>query len=426
MRGIRDLLRGNGALLLLVPIRVLAGLVGVGPSLVALVLLDPAAYGTAAAVIAVALVALGPVAQYLTQSWLRDLMRGAADGETVVAPAGSPAILAYLAAVVLALEAAAASELFAAGECRRIEVVLLLVVVAKLLEVHHVARRRKYAAVLLFYVLPPVVQSAFMIAAHLAADIGAYEATILGFMAGQAVAIVAALANDPAALGIFASLARGRLRQTTRAGFLAPSLLFANGALLTLGDQLPTILLRAFGAAAAIPAFEVVRKINSVPSILVHAFGIHFNPDLIAHVQANRMPAFHGVWRRYLAISALCGVPYVAGVAAVFALPGFSSFLKGAELSVYWPLLASALVTTISAPVGAALVALDGDRWWFYGATAGVSALLLVAFAGFADPLLAVTGAVLVQNAAIGAIIAVGVGVLLRRRPGSTDATDDA
>jgi hypothetical protein len=422
MRRIRDLITAQGPFVFLVLVRIAAGVVGVGPSLVALTLLDRAAYGMAAADIAIALLALGPIGQYLTQSYLRDLMRAQTDGVAASPPAGTPAILVYLVAAVAALEAACAAGLRSPAECRSIELVLALVVASKALEVYYISNRRKYSAMVIFYILPPVLQSLVMVGAHLTIGGDGGTATVAGFVVGYAVALGAGLAGDRKGFAIFDPRRAGLGRHGLRAAVGAPALLFANGALLSLGEQLPTVLLRSLGASAAIPAFEVMRKICSVPATLVQAFGMHFNPDLISQIHAGDLRAFRATLVRYLAVAMTLGVLYVAGVAAAFWLDRHFGFLKGAEITTYWPLLAAALVTAGFAPIGAGLVALGGDRWWFYGAAGGVLALLSVTGgATVANALYTINSAVLAHVITLNAIVILGVTLLhraVRAEPG--------
>src|SRR5205085_587255 len=67
------------------------------------------------------------------------------------------------------------------------------------------------------------------------------------------------------------------------AEFEAARQFFATGALLAATDQLPVILLNAFGFRAVIPAYEVARKLASVPEVLIHALSMHMMPRLVEH-----------------------------------------------------------------------------------------------------------------------------------------------
>jgi hypothetical protein len=284
-------------------------------------------------------------------------------------------------------------------------------VVLKIFETCFISKGKKIAAIMVFYILPPLAQSFLMYGFSVMPSANGFWVTTIAYLLSLTLAIATALCLDRAVARLLYHIHLPTSWAEAKTEFFAATVFFANGTILSAAEQLPTILLRSYGLTYHIPAFELVRKVISVPSLIVHAFGMQFSPDLISHAQRNERYQFFKTLKSYFGASAFFGGAYILSIAAVATLfTGQIGPFKGIDLQEYWPLLLSALVTTLFAPIGAALIAIKGDTWWIVGATSGLAALLLISHFGHTHyGQLAIAFAILIDNLVLSCCIAVGV-----------------
>ena len=392
-------------------IRILGGLAGAGPALIALAMLDRGQYGLAAANIATALLLAGPITQFLNQGYIRSLMEAHARGERLRGPIGTCMIYAYVVVALIVLTVLGTTGVIQSGRAVVIGIILASVLVLKVFEVYFLSRKRKISSVILFYVLPPIGQCLLMIALHFTHAFDSYTTTLWAYISALWVAIIVVLFKDWLSVKLLFVFRIPQSFKDMKAECGTATLFFTNGMLLSASEQVPTILFKYFGLTFAIPTFEIMKKIMMVPSVMVHAFGMHFNPELIAHIHNKDFAAFRSTLKAYLTVSALFGIIYVGFVPlASLVFRDVVSFLKDLDIGGYWPLLASSLITTMFSPIGAAAVALKSDRWWLIGASFGFTVLLLVSFLGRPyDGQFGIILAILAQNLALSLCMAFGM-----------------
>jgi len=173
---------------------------------------------------------------------------------------------------------------------------------------------------------------------------------------------------------------------------------------------LPVLVLGLLGHAAAIPGFELARKIASVPLVLIHALNMHLAPRMIGLVQAGDPQALMALMRR--AVLGLTGFALAYGACAavgVALLPLVGIGGQALSLALAVPLLLAATVGAAGAPFGIAGLALGAERWWVAGGIVGLSvqcALSLTLLPGLGAP--AVAWAVVAQTVALQGLVTVG------------------
>lgn len=397
-------------------LRIGAGAAGTLPPVAALAFFDRAAYGHAMANFALALLMIGPIAQYVSQGYLRELVaadaRGGSPAGAVTAPLYALLCIGLLAALAATTLLTPIDAAFAAG-------MVALATTARLQESWFVAAGRQNAAIALFYLAPPLVLVGLMLG--LRGITGADDFLLVAW--AQIVAyggcVLASLALQP-------NHGRGllvppipRSLAAWRRELSAAALFMANGAMLSATENLPIVLLRLFGFAAVTPTYELARKVAAVPGVLLHALNMHLAPRLISAAHAGAWQDFRAQLIRFSLITSSAGIAYIALALAilfglVFWLPGVAPRI---EVPVFVILLGAAAVTAVAAPCGSALIALRGEAWWTVGAALSLAIQLVIsAAAARGAGMIAIPLAALAQTAALSTVVMLGTIALLRRR----------
>ncbi|MEZ5785527.1 MAG: hypothetical protein R3D62_03350 [Xanthobacteraceae bacterium] len=397
-------------------LRIGAGAAGTLPPVAALAFFDRAAYGQAMANFALALLLIGPIAQYLSQGYLRELVAAdTRDGP----PTGAITAPLYALLCIGLLAALAATSLLTAIDAAFAAGIVAIMTAARLQESWFVAAGRQSAAIALFYLIPPLVLVGLMLGLHGIA--GGNDFLLVGWaqVAAYGGCVLASLVIQPAhGRGILvpripSSLAAWR-RELSAAG-----LFLANGAMLSATENLPIVLLKFFGFAAVTPSYELARKVAAVPGVVLHALNMHLAPRLISAAHAGAWQDFRAQLVRFSLITSSTGIAYIALALAVlfglvFWLPAIAPRI---EVPVFVILLAAAAVTAIAAPCGSALIALRGEAWWTVGAALSLAIQLVIsAAAARGAGMIAIPLAALAQTAALSAVVVLGTLALLRRR----------
>lgn len=387
-------------------LRIAGGAVAALPPVYALAFLDRAAYGAAITDVATALLLAGPVIEFIVHGYLRGAITAGDDR----APEGSFVVFAYTGVMLSAICLVWGAGLVDGRHAGLIAAMLVLILAMRLCESELVLRGRQAAAILLVYVLPPTLVCVLMAGMQGAGMTDHFA--VVGIAHGVAAALsVATIVVIAPGIGrrllpppVPASLAA--LRQEFRAvGAFA-----SHGTLLSASEPLPVLVLGLLGHAAAIPGFELARKIASVPLVIIHALNMHLAPRMIGLVQAGDPSALKALMRR--SIVGLTGFAVVYGACAICGvalLPLFGIGAQALSLALAVPLLIAAVIGAAGAPFTIAGLALGAERWWVAGGIVGLSVqcgLSLTLLPGLGAP--AVAWAVVAQAAALQGLVTFG------------------
>lgn len=396
-------------------LRIAGGAVAALPPIYALAFLDRAAYGAAITDVATALLLAGPVIEFIVHGYLRGAMTA---GDEERAPEGSFVVFAYMGLMLIAISLVWGTGLVDGRHAGLIAAMLVLMLALRLCESELVLRGRQAAAILLVYVVPPTLLCVLMACLQ--------GSGMTDHFAVVAIAQVVAAALSVAAVAVIApGIGRRLLPPSIPASWAAlrkecraVGAFASHGMLLSASEPLPVLVLGLLGHAAAIPGFELARKIASVPLVLIHALNMHLAPRMIGLVQAGAPQALMALMRR--AVLGLTGFALAYGACAavgVALLPLVGIGGQALSLALAVPLLLAATVGAAGAPFGIAGLALGAERWWVAGGIVGLSvqcALSLTLLPGLGAP--AVAWAVVAQTVALQGLVTLGTLKALRHR----------
>ncbi|MFM0155323.1 lipopolysaccharide biosynthesis protein [Paraburkholderia sediminicola] len=389
-------------------VRVLGGLASAGPAVLALQYLDKASYGRAASNYALALVLVGPISQYCTQGYLRQLVNNISSrrGDLFY---GKSAIAIYLMFATVALALASTLHLIGYDDFIFTESLMVIVVLMRMQEAYYVSRDWQRMSIIFFYVSPPMAICLVIFLLKKLTTTDDYLLVSIAQLVSFSSAVIASMLLKKDSLIYIKRWRAVTTWQDLGKEFSSVRVFLLNGAMLSATEQIPIILLRQFGLGAAIPAFELVRKLCSVPSILVHALSMFFLPRLIASERDRAWHDFRNIFFQFSVVLAFFGLAYVVTVlmATAFLSDMGSSLVRHVDFPVLWALLAAATVTSLAAPSGAALIALRGETWWTIGGLCSLTIQLVTC--AIAAPRLASAGvaiSVLAQNIVLSCIVA--------------------
>ena len=400
-----------------VTLRILGGAAATLPPLIALAWLDRAQYGHAMANYAIALLLIGPLSQFLTQGYLRELLNG--KGAAGAGPCGTSMVHVYALICILALCLAATTSIISWADAAIVAIMVAISVLSRMQEAWLVATRHQNLAMLLFYVLPPLVHSALILAVHASGEVNDFWSVALSQIVAYGGCLVASVLLAAGAAGrrlLLPVTARGVVEW--RREFAAVRHFLASGALLSTTEQVPIVFLNAFGLGAVIPSFELARKIASVPYVFIHALNMHMMPDLVRYAGENAWTQFRAVLARFTLVSGSIGSLYAGMVlVGVFALQGYADTANPIDTTMYVLLLCGAIVTAVGAPAGSGLVALNGETWWTLAASISLAVQLAISVLAL-GPLgaLAIPASILAQIIVLRCILAVGTALLFANR----------
>jgi O-antigen/teichoic acid export membrane protein len=364
-----------------------------------------------------ALLLIGPLSQFLTQGYLRELLNG--KGAAGAGPRGTSMVHVYTLICMVALCLAATTSIVSWADAAIVAIMVAISALSRMQEAWLVATRHQNLAVLLFYVLPPLVLSALILAVHASGEVNDFWSVALSQIVAYGGCLVASVLLAAGAAGrrlLLPVIARGVVEW--RREFAAVRHFLASGALLSTTEQVPIVILNTFGLGAVIPSFELARKVSAVPQVFIHALNMHMMPDLIRYVAANAWDRFRTVLGRFILVSGGIGCLYVAVViVGLLTLQRFSGVGQSLDMPVFVILLAAAAVTAIGAPIGSALVALNGEIWWTLAASISLAVQLLVSFLGLeAWGAEAIALSMLAQAVVLRAIVTFGTALLFANR----------
>ena len=387
-------------------LRIAGGAVAALPPIYALAFLDRAAYGAAITDVATALLLAGPVIEFIVHGYLRGAITAGDDR----APEGSFVVFAFTGFMLVAIGLVWGAGLVDARHAGLIAAMLALLLAMRLCESELVLRGRQATAILLVYVVPPTLVCVLMA--------GMQGAGMTDHFAVVGIAQVVAAALSVAAVVVIAPGIGRRLLPPAippdwaalRQEFRAVGAFASHGMLLSASEPLPVLVLGLLGHPAAIPGFELARKIASVPLVVIHALNMHLAPRMIGLVQAGDPPALMALMRR--AVLGLTGFALAYGACAaggVALLPLIGIGGQALSLALALPLLLAAVIGAAGAPFGIAGLALGAERWWVAGGIVGLSvqcALSLTLLPLVGAP--AVAWAVVAQTVALQSLVAFG------------------
>jgi O-antigen/teichoic acid export membrane protein len=402
-------------LLATLALRIFGGAAGTFPPLIALVWLNRAEYGHAMANYAFALLLIGPITQFITQGYLRALLHS---GTEAGHSPGTGTVLAYVLGCVLLLALGATVSVWSWVDAALIATMVAICALSRVQEGRLIAGQRQNAAVLLFYVLPPLLHAGLILGIHATGTVGDFWNVAISQIItyGGCVAASRVLIGTAGWRAFRAPLKVAQI--DWRADFGAARQFLVSGAVLSATENIPIVFLNGFGLAGAIPSFELARKIASVPSVIIHALNMHFMPGLVRTARDAAWDQFRSLTARFTYISSGIGTAYIALVLAGLALlqwvPVIAQPLDTASFVI---LLTAAVFTSIGAPVGSALVALNGEKWWTLAAGASLVvqlAISVLALKGLGAEAIALS--ILAQVIVLRAIVALGTWVRLSAR----------
>lgn len=406
--------------LTMVALRIGAGAVGALPPAIALAALDRVAYGHAMANYAIALLLLGPIDQYMIQGYLRGLVARAADG-CGRRPEGAGCIPAYI-AICLALFAAIGPWL----GLQRIDIVLIAVLViiaalCRLQERWFVAAGQPSAAIVLFYLAPPLVLSALILIARLFSRCDDFAiVSVAMILAYGGCALISLTMQEPDGRRLL--IPRIPLTVEEWRDEIASAWQFIlTGALSAATEQLPVILLRVFGFAGTIPAFEIARKLAAVPGVIYHALEFQLGTDIIHRAHVGELDAFRVSLRRLQWLTVSTGVLYFTAISGslLVAAEWFPAVTKQIDLPVAFIVLSAAVVPIFTSTAGTVVIALRGEKWWTLGALVGLIAEVAIALGTVSVfGRLAIPMSMVARSLAINIVIVYGAVQMWRRNVG--------
>ncbi len=354
-------------LLATIALRVMGGVAGAFPPLIALIWLNRAEYGQAMANYALALLLIGPIAQFISQGYLRALLHS--DGPTAQPP-GTGTVHAYVVACAVLLALGAAVSIWSWTDAALVAAMVAICAVARVQENRLIAAVHQNAAVLLFYVLPPLLHATLILCVHAGGIVDDFWNVAISQIVAYGGCAAASMLLVGGAAGWRVLLVPLTLaRVDWRADFDAARQFLASGAVLSTTENIPIVFLNSFGLSAAIPSFELARKIASVPYVVIHALNMHYMPELVRAARDGAWEQFRTLCARFTFISGGIGTAYIATVlAGLIVLQWVPVVAQPLDTASFVILLAAAVVTSIGAPAGSALVALNGDTWWMLAA----------------------------------------------------------
>jgi O-antigen/teichoic acid export membrane protein len=376
--------------------RVLAAALNVAPPLVGSVALGREMYGMVASVLALATIVFGPVSQILSQNLLRVLCT-AQRGERVIAAA-----LLFCTACVATILVAHLAGWLSPTEAAQLAVLVVSLTLLRICEVHLISSGRIVRAIAVFYAAPPLLSSAFYLAA------GAIDGSPVAAALAQSLAYcVAAAGGIYAAHGVKTVLVhalRTPVGSVARELAQSGSLMLA-GATSAASDFLPALLLRSLDALAVIPIYEVARKIASVPTTIANPLLNQTNPAVIRAYATSDRGEIRRLLRRLFRALLYPGVGF--GCFVVATLVAGSFIPRVSEVGeLLLPLSVGTLVSMWCLPYQSVLIAARGDRWFSLSSAVSVVLLLAVTYgAGVLGPGRAVAWAVAVSVAVGGLIV---------------------
>lgn len=389
--------------------RVIAGGIGFFPPLAAAISLDRLQYGLGASLFALALLVLGPVAQYVSQGYMRALLL----------PERPQVAAAHILVVFTALVASVLAVLCATGALAVLHgAVFLFAVVALMLsrleEVRQIANERQMHAVMLFYVAPPfIITLAFLLSAQTGMAMPWPMVTITMACGYLLPALLSCVLRG-------GRLRMGKIRPGTRdlAVLWSESRTFlVAGMVSSATENVPTLALTMLGIPERVATFEVMRKLASAISVFLHGLAIAFAPRIITAAARGDMPAVVATIRQNAKLSLLfAGIYLPAAILGVFVLRalGWEALFIPAGMAI--PLFLSSFVTCLAAPFGMAVAAFHMERWWVIGGATGFSAFAVtLLLAGILGGMQTVAIGILLQNIALSATITMVVCRKIRR-----------
>jgi hypothetical protein len=402
------------AMLTSITIRVTAGAAGALPALLALALLDRAAFGHATANYAWALLLTGPVLRFLGQAYFRDLISFAREPRS---PQGSAFIPLYALAMTGPTCALAWFGALTWTDAGFVMLNVLIVIASRMQESWFVAHGRPTAAILLFYLFPPLLHAILILVLLPAAASEQFWLVAVTQVVSYGGCVIAGVAMQPPQGRRQLLPHTASRRAGWRAEWTAVRQFFASGALLAATEQLPIVLLSLFGFRALIPTFQVARKLAAVPDVLIHALNMHMMPRLVNYADSGRWTEFRRVLRSFSLTSAGLSCAYIAvAVVAVYAFSRLSPDSMHIEFPFFAILFGAALINAVTGPLGSVTV-LQGDLWWMIGGGLSLLSQLCVSMLalGGLGPL-AIPLSVLAQVIVIRAITGMAAVLLLQEK----------
>jgi len=400
--------------------RLVAGGIGFFPPLAAAISLDRLQYGLGASLFALALLTVGPLAQYASQGYMRALLL---PERPQIAASHIVIVFTGVIGVVLAM-------LVLTGWVEPIHAALFLfavvaLVLARLEEVRQIAGDQQMRSVILFYVLPPfLIASTFLASGtlHLAMSWPVVTATMATSY------LLPALLSCMLRRGRI-RFAAGRLRRDDIVVLWMESRTFlVAGIVSSATENVPTLALTMLGIPERIATFEIMRKLASAISVFLHGLAIAFAPRIITAAARGDMPMVVATIRQNARLSLLfAGIYLPAAILAVVVLRMLGWEALSIPIAMAVPLFLSSLVTCLAAPFGMAVSAFHMERWWVIGGAIGFGAFaIMLLFNGMIGAMQAVAIGILLQNTALSAVITIVVCRMIRKGGGSQVGQDAA
>ena len=391
-------------------LRLIAGGVGFFPSLTAAIFLDARQYGLGATSFALAMMIVGPVAQYASQGYMRALLLP----DRAQIPA-SHIVMVFMSIVGMVMAGLAGTGFASPTGALIFALAVLSILFTKLEEVRQIAHERQMTSVLLFYILPPSITSASFVV----------SALMRWPLRWQAIAIIMALAYmTPALLSLMLRGSRplaGAMtidRRQIRLLWLESRTFLFSGIISSATENMPTLALTLLGAPQRVATFEVVRKLSSAISVFLHGLAIAYSPRIITAAANNDMPMVVKIIRQNGRLSALFALIYIPSAivgVVVMGMLGWKTLVIPVALAT--PLFLSAMVTCAASPFGLAVTALHQERWWVIGGGIGFATFCLtLSLTQMLGVMETVALAVLFQNTALSVTITLVVRRMIRQR----------
>lgn len=383
--------------------RLLAGCVGFAPPFLAASLLDGLTYGLGASSFAVGLLAVGPVSQYAKQGYLRSLLLS--DRPDISAQH----IMTVF--VIIVATVGAISCLLGYSSATSVASVLIAsatLAAARLEEVRQVAANRQLAAVVLFYVIPPLFISLIFILLWFFDYSPNWWMVSGGMSLSYLLPSIYSIVSRRGFIFRFSPIPR--LSNLNMIWCESRTFLFS-GFIMSASESLPTLSLAGLNQVDSIAVFELLRKLSSAVSVFLHGLSIAFSPSIIRAAADKDWFGVKKLIGKNAKISLAFALLYLPAAVLVVLLMERSHRLHGeVSLGIALPLFLSSFITCVAAPFGMAVAAINSERWWIIGGGLGLlSFLMTLCAAPFTGAGVAVSLAVLAQNAVLSFTIGVVV-----------------
>lgn len=396
-------------------LRLIAGGVGFFPSLAAAIFLDGRQYGLGATSFSLAMMIVGPVAQYASQGYMRALLLP----DRTQIPA-SHIVMVFMSIVGVVLAGLAGTGITSSTDALIFALAVFSILLSKLEEVRQIARERQMTSVLLFYILPPsIVSASFAISAMMRWPLGWHAVVIVMALAYLTPSLLSLVLRGSRPLAGAMTIDRRQVRLL----WLESRTFLFSGIINSATENMPTLALTLLGAPQRVATFEVIRKLSSAISVFLHGLAIAYVPRIIKAAANNDMPQVVQIIRQNGRISALFALIYIPSAICgviVMGMLGWKTLVIPVGLAT--PLFLSALVTCVASPFGLAVTAFHQERWWVIGGGIGFTTFCLTLSL---TPLLGVMEtvalAVLLQNTALSTSITLVVRRMIRGRLHASD-----